>query len=271
MAEITYKNYTYQLSELEHHYGKNVHIIACPVILTLLARLCRPETIQPEITHLVRDLYKDLLYKVIAGEFPQAEAKVRTRMFTATPSGVWQGNVLAHTTKAVTVGMARAGTLPSQVAFELLTHLLNPDGVRQDHIYMNRVANEAGEVVDIAVSGSKIGGDVANAIVLFPDPMGATGRSMAQAISIYKKMSQVLPLKFIAINLIATPEYLKYMATVHPDVIIYTARLDRGLSSDEILQTPLGKHWQQEQGLNERDYIVPGAGGVGEILNNAYV
>ena len=26
-----------------------------------------------------------------------------------------------------------------------------------------------------------------------------------------------------------------------------------------------------ESGLNERDYIVPGAGGLGEILNNSYV
>jgi uracil phosphoribosyltransferase len=31
-----------------------------------------------------------------------------------------------------------------------------------------------------------------------------------------------------------------------------------------------GKRWTEEKGLNDHQYIVPGAGGLGEILNNAY-
>jgi uracil phosphoribosyltransferase len=29
--------------------------------------------------------------------------------------------------------------------------------------------------------------------------------------------------------------------------------------------------WDEERGLDDHHYIVPGAGGVGEVLNNAWV
>ena len=31
-----------------------------------------------------------------------------------------------------------------------------------------------------------------------------------------------------------------------------------------------GTHWERERGLNEQGYIVPGAGGMGEVLNNSW-
>ena len=37
------------------------------------------------------------------------------------------------------------------------------------------------------------------------------------------------------------------------------------------LRTEPGTHWDEERGLNDIQYIVPGAGGVGEILNNAWL
>ena len=39
----------------------------------------------------------------------------------------------------------------------------------------------------------------------------------------------------------------------------------------KVLSTVPGTHWDEERGLDEHQYIVPGAGGVGEILNNAWV
>jgi hypothetical protein len=45
--------------------------------------------------------------------------------------------------------------------------------------------------------------------------------------------------------------------------------LDRGLSPTDVLATVPGERWAEERGLNDRQYIVPGAGGVGEIMNNA--
>ncbi|MFN7262500.1 MAG: hypothetical protein ACK5UJ_01675 [Pseudobdellovibrionaceae bacterium] len=59
--------------------------------------------------------------------------------------------------------------------------------------------------------------------------------------------------------------------THHPDVLIFALRLDRGLSPEAVLSTAPGKYWEQEKGLNEKGYIVPGGGGFGEIMNNSFV
>jgi uracil phosphoribosyltransferase len=61
------------------------------------------------------------------------------------------------------------------------------------------------------------------------------------------------------------------MASDHPDVIVYAVRLDRGLSPQDVLETVPGTRWPEERGLTDRQYIVPGGGGFGEIMNNAYV
>ena len=57
----------------------------------------------------------------------------------------------------------------------------------------------------------------------------------------------------------------------HADAIVYAVRLDRGLSPPDVLQTKPGERWDEENGLNELQYIVPGGGGFGELMNNAYV
>jgi uracil phosphoribosyltransferase len=101
--------------------------------------------------------------------------------------------------------------------------------------------------------------------------MGATGSSLATAIETYKKKVPGNPRKIINIHLIVTPEYLRNMTKAHPDVAIYAIRLDRGLSSPEVLGTIPGTRWDEERGLDEHQYIVPGGGGFGEIMNNAYV
>jgi hypothetical protein len=68
-----------------------------------------------------------------------------------------------------------------------------------------------------------------------------------------------------------TPEYLRNVQKRHSDLVVYALRLDRGLSPLDVLSTRLGEKWDQERGLNGEQYIVPGGGGFGEILNNAYV
>jgi hypothetical protein len=50
-----------------------------------------------------------------------------------------------------------------------------------------------------------------------------------------------------------------------------TVRLDRGLSSKKVLASKLGSKPKGEIGLNEHGYIVPGAGGVGELMHNSFV
>jgi uracil phosphoribosyltransferase len=170
----------------------------------------------------------------------------------------------------VTVNIARAGTLPSQVVFETLIQLLTPDKVRQDHVFMARTINAAGCVTGVSMAGNKIGGDVDNAIVLFPDPMGATGASLSHTVGLYKTAASK-PRKLLSLHLIVTPEFIARMRVDHPEVSIYALRLDRGMSSEAALQSGLGEFPEAESGLNEVQYIVPGAGGVGELLNNSFV
>src|SRR5262249_14462145 len=178
---------------------------------------------------------------------------------------------LARSTKAVTVGIARAGTMPSQVVFDLMNEVLDPALVRQDHLFMSRQVNEQGEVIGATWHDAKIGRDVDDRIVLFPDPMGATGSSMVSALNYYRTALEGKPAKCIALHLIVTPEYTRRVHAAPPDVAIYALRLDRGLSSTRALRAEPGTHWDEERGLNSIQYIVPGAGGVGEILNNAWV
>ncbi len=173
--------------------------------------------------------------------------------------------------KAVTVNLARAGTYPSHICYNALHFTLPAPHIRQDHIFAARVTNSTDKVTGAEFGGMKIGGDVKNAHVLFPDPMGATGNTMVSAIGHYKAHIPGPAKKFIALNLIVTPEYLKNVLAQHPEAIIYALRLDRGLSPQAVLDAIPGQFWEQERGLNEKHYIVPGGGGFGEIMNNSFV
>jgi uracil phosphoribosyltransferase len=266
-----YEKIPFRHSELEHRYGPNVHILSNPYLLSQLAQLCAKETIQPAINRLVMDIYGRLLEDVMNAEFPRVMRDVPTRMIDVTPAGVFHGEVLDRSVRAVTVNIARAGAIPSQTVYDLLNVALDPRGVRQDHIIMSRMLGENEEVVGAGIGGMKIGGDVENAYLLFPDPMGATGSSLSEAIGTYKKKVPGNPRRIINIHLIVTPEYLRRMTSDHPDVVVYAVRLDRGLSPADVMATVPGTRWAEEKGLTDHQYIVPGGGGFGEIMNNAFV
>jgi uracil phosphoribosyltransferase len=271
VRDHAYDQLAYRPSELEHRYGSNVHIVANPYALTMLSQLCAKGTQQPLVNQLVALLYSDLMRTVVNAEFPRRQAALPTRMIDATPRGVFHGQVIDSETRAITVNIARAGTLPSMVCYDLLNGLLDPRLVRQDHFVMARVTDHNDHVIGAEISGSKIGGDIDDAILLFPDPMGATGSSLSRAIDVYKKQVAGTPRKIINIHLIVTPEYLKRLRDDHPDTVIYALRLDRGMSPEHVFNHVPGELWDEERGLNEKQYIVPGGGGFGELMNNAYV
>ncbi len=262
---------TFRMSEIEHLYGPNVHILNDPCLNTWLARLCSPETFQPQINYLVNFLYRGLLETVINAEFPRRKVRVPTRMTLQHPDVLLETEVLAEDTKVVTVNLARAGTYPSHICYELLNNLVEPKNVRQDHILASRLTNETHQVTGAAMAGAKIGGDVEGALVLFPDPMGATGNTLNAALDLYKETIGGKAAKYIALHLIVTPEYLKNVLSRHKDLIVYAIRLDRGLSHPNVLQAIPGARWDEEKGLNDHHYIVPGGGGFGEIMNNSFV
>ena len=271
MRDHAYDTIPYRAPEMAHRYGPSVHVLAEPLALTQLARLCAKGTNQPEINRLVGELYRDLLRVIVNAEFPRRATATPTRMIDHTPHGVFHGETIDEEVRAITVNIARAGTLPSQITYDFLNTFLDPRLVRQDHFVMARVLDEASKVIGAHISGSKIGGDVDDAILLFPDPMGATGGSICTALDMYKAQVVGAPRKVIAAHLIITPEYVKRVTTHHPGTIIYALRLDRGLSPPEVFDTVPGSSWELERGLDDRQYIVPGGGGFGELMNNAYV
>ncbi len=226
-------------------------------MLSLLAKLGHPQTHQPQINELVEMLYAYLMDNVIDLLFPRKLVAMETRMKSSHPEAIYEGEIINPEVPCVSVDLARAGTFPSHLCYNKLNYLMNPELVRQDHFYVARKTNDAGVVTGVDVSGSKIGGGVDKAIVLFPDPMGATGGTIVEAYEHYKNAVGGKPLMMIAMHLIITPEYLAKVTKACPDLHIFALRLDRGLSGGSILKEVPGTNWKAEKGLNQNQYIVP--------------
>jgi len=270
IRDIAHTDLDFGLNELVHQYGERVHVLSDLVAATLLARLCSPQTTQPEINRLVRRLYERLVVAVINDGFPRKLTEVTSRMAADNPRGVYQNVLIDMDIEVVTVDIARAGIVPSMVCYELLNELMNPEKIRQDHLMVSRSVDASAKVSGATITGGKIGGPIDGRIVLFPDPMGATGSSLSAAMAYYK--SEWGNARAMAcLNLIITPQYIKRILKDHPEAYIYALRLDRGMSAVDVLQTVPGSRWDEETGLNEKDYIIPGGGGFGELMNNSWV
>lgn len=269
--DLQHQQLTYRPPEIDHAYGENVHVLADPLALTMLARLGQKGVLQPEVGRLIDGLYRTLAHNAIAAEFPREVRAVPTRMVEITPRGIWTGQTVATSTPTVVVALARAGLVPAQVTFDFLNQVLDPRAVRQDHLSLGRQLDPTGRVTGSALGAAKIGGSIDESILLIPDPMGATGATISAALRHYQDMVVGTPRAIIAMHLIVTPEYLAHLRRQHPGVIVYAFRVDRGLSPADVLQTRPGARWAEEVGLNEHQYIVPGAGGLGEVLNNSWV
>lgn len=255
--------------EIEHAYGPRVHVLDNPFLLSALARIGSPKTHLAEVVALLRTVYQTMLV-VASREFPRVRAEIPTRMAVQHPAaGVYRGPVFDPNTNVVVVDIVRAGIVPSQTCFERLISILPEERVRLDHLNMSRQSDEDGHVTGVDLSGSKVGGPVENAILVLPDPMGATGSTTVRALEFY--LSQFgRPRKIVALPMIATPEYLRRVLAAFENLVVYTARLDRGLSPADVLAALPGERWDEERGLDEKSYIVPGAGGMGEVLNNSW-
>jgi uracil phosphoribosyltransferase len=256
---------------LAHHYGPRVHLLSHPWAMSLLARLCQPETVQPQINHLVGAMFTWMMGTVADGVLAREQVSLPTRMATINPEAIYTGERIRRDQRIVVVDVARAGILPSHHIYEALHHVVDADGIRQDHVVASRTTDGEGQVTGVTLDGSKIGGPVEGATVIIPDPMGATGSSIAGVIRHYRKHAGGTPARIAVLHLIITPEYIRRITTEFPEVEIFAIRLDRGLSPADVLATAPGERWGEERGLNDTQYIVPGAGGVGELLNNAWV
>jgi len=269
--DIAYTKIKQDQFYLEHKYGENINISQNIVLLNILERLGRKETLQPLFNILLNRAYDILFQQVLSLEFEKEELRSKTRMSELVEGAAFNGEVLKRDSKIVCVDLARAGMLPTQNLFELCNLLFNTEKVRQDHVYAQRIVNENEQVTGVDFSGSKIGGDIENAYVILADPMGATGSTIDEALSFYKNQVKGKACKFISVHLMITPEFIKKLKAQHPDLIIFAGRIDRGLSSEKVLRSTPGEFLDEEKGLSDIQYIVPGAGGVGELINNSFV
>ena len=257
---------------LSHKYGPNVHILQTPLGQLGLSELCRQETKQPRLNLLVESLYRELITVVVNHLLPRERIRYVTRMANQHPEAAQvEAEVVARNTRAIVVNLARAGTWPSHICYHFLNEVLNPDLVRQDHIFAARKSNSLHQVINTELGAHKIGGDKQGAWILFPDPMGATGHTITAAVEHYLKQIPGQATRWIAIHLIVTPEYLRKVRHLPVTIDVVALRVDRGLSPQHVLQAIPGDLWDLEKGLNDHDYIVPGAGGLGELLNNSHV
>lgn len=254
-----------------HQYGPQFHLINNVYLETLLTRLCLEQTKQPEINRLIQKLYQGLVETASNQLFPKVISEFETRMKPAHPQINLTAQTFSKSTKAVSVNLARAGTFPSHICYDFLHEILPAENLRQDHIFAARLTNNAQQVTGTHLGNVKIGGSVENSFVIFPDPMGATGGTLTSAIDYYEKQIEGPAQSFVALHLIVTPEYLKKVLNHSKRIQVFALRVDRGLSSQDVLKSPLGLYWDQEKGLNDKQYIVPGAGGLGELLNNSFV
>lgn len=256
---------------LEHRYGPTVHLPDDPWLYSVLARIGDPATGTGDITGLIRTAYQHLGAAAIAGTFPVVHGRVPTRMAEENEQGYYEGPLLCQETRLVVVAIARGGLLPAQTCYEAACQVLPPENVRMDFLNMARITNADGQVTGVRLDGSRIGGPVRDAVVLIPDPMGATGGTVARTVDIYRRVEGGNTARFVCAHLMVTPEAIQHLKATHPEIRIHAGRLDRGLSPEAVLRSVPGTHPDQERGLDDMHYIVPGAGGIGELLTNSWV
>lgn len=253
-----------------HAYGEQLTLHAFPYPLSLLARLGHPDVVQPEAGRLAVRLFEYLFGQIASTELDAAVERIPTRMTARHPDQAYEGVVADRRQRVVVVDVARAGIVGAQLFYDRFSELLDPARVRQDHLFVSRMTNDAGAVTGSRIAAAKVGGPVDGAVLVIPDPMGATGGSLCEVLRWYEAEGYGRPAKVVFAHLIVTPEYMARMKATRPEVHIHAVRLDRGLSSAAALEALPGE-LAGERGLDEHQYIVPGAGGLGEVLNNSWV
>ncbi len=246
--------------ELAHAYGDNIHILNDPYLNLGLSDLCSPQCGHPALNYWITRLYSSLLHTAVRHRFARKQIERETRMKAYHPEGVVKAEVLDPNSKIVVASLARAGILPSHTCYDELNRFFKPDNIRQDHILLSRQVDAQEKVIGTAVGASKIGGGIADVHLLIPDPMGATGSTVLRTLEEYA--GKGTPKSVMALHLIVTPEYIRKIQSSSHKIDVFAIRLDRGLSTKRALDALPGQLWDEEKGLNAKDYIVPGGGGL---------
>lgn len=276
IKDYQYRDFGYRLNQVDHYYGKNVHIVKNILILNYLARLGSPHTLQPDIEYLIQDIYNILTNIIVNNEFAVKDIRLNTRMdHLYRDRGVYFGPIVDPDQKVVVTNIIRSGIIPAGVIYSHLAGMLSPRLIRQDHVVIEKKFNAPDNYKSAKIIHENIEGPINNAIVIIPEPMGASGNTSIQILDLYtNKMPNQRNInlgqakKIIFAYLVVTPECVRTIHQKYPEAIIYAGRLDRGLSDELVLQSKPGQYINVERGLSDEGYIVPGLGNISEIVNN---
>jgi len=200
----------------------NFHLVNHPLIKKDITIL-RDKTTKPEVFRAVVKRISLILAVEISREYHLLKTEVETPLQLTTGYKLKQDVVL--------VPVLRAGLGMVSGFLEVI-----PDA-KVGHIGLQR-DEETLEPIEYYYKTPK---DIHNAQVILLDPMLATGGSSSEALKYLKKRGVK---NCVFACLVAAPEGVKKSSSIHPDVQIYCATLDKK--------------------LNERGYILPGLGDAGD-------
>ncbi len=196
-------------------------------LLQSLVNTLRDITLSPLVfRHTIKEITKILLYESLKN-FPLRSKKITT----------WKGEQSVDCideSQIMVVSVLRAALPMHDAVIETLNYSISGFlGIKRDeethksHLYYDRVGECSGKTV------------------ILVDPMVATGGSLSDAIEIIKKKGAS---KIISLNIIASPEGIKSVESVYPDVMIVIAQID--------------------ERLDENKFIIPGLGDAGDRAYN---
>lgn len=196
-----------------------VHVLDHPLITHKLAIMRDKDTKSPEFRQLLSEISMLMGYEVTRN--------LETRPETVeTPIKTTECQVLAQD-KFTIVPILRAGLGMVEGLLTLMPF------ARVGHIGMYR-DEQTKEPVEYYY---KMPQDVTESTIIVVDPMLATGGSAVDAIDNLKKRGCT---DIRMMNLVAAPEGVAALQKAHPDVDIYVAALDEGLTEDAYITPGLG-------------------------------
>ena len=199
--------------------NSNVHLIDHPLVQHKLTLMRRKEASTNSFRRLLNEISMLMAYEVTR-DMPMQDIEIETPLETMNAK-VIDGK------KVVLVSILRAGT-------GILDGMLSVvPGARVGHIGLYRDP----KTLTAVEYYFKMPGGMEERDAIVVDPMLATGNSAVAAVERLKELNPK-SIKFVC--LLTCPEGVKTMQDAHPDVPIYTAAIDRQLSSHGYILPGLG-------------------------------
>jgi len=196
-----------------------VHVVSHPLVQHKLTMMRRRETSTAEFRQLLREIALLIGYEVTR-DLKLTTISIKTPM-QAMKAPVLEGK------KLVFASILRAG----EGLLEGMLDLVPSARVAHIGLYRNHDTLEPVEYYFKAPE------DIAERLVIVVDPMLATGHSAAAATNRLKERGAD-NIRFV--SLLAAPEGIAYMQKNHPDVVIYTAAIDKKLDKNSYILPGLG-------------------------------